>query len=209
MPHTLLAFGAALLLSACGPDAEELSGTLTDGIDEQGCQRLLSGPATEELTGPQSSHRLHEVGGLPACQALTSGDNGARVTVVRVPAAQWAGTQYWTFMDLLPAHPTDADADPRLLELMESLREKTLPDEDACELFVALAEERHGSAEPLVVSPAALGGLSLLSAQACDGGQFALVTMESAADLELTPERESLLRAAVDELHPGDLAPGD
>ena len=170
----------------------------TDSISEEQCDDLLSGEAMQELTGEQGSFRLHDVGDLPACQALTAGDNGMRITVVRVPATQWASSQRQTFADLLPSTGDHVDE-------LSALDDETLTDEAACELFEALMEHTHGGAAPWVVATASLGRLQTIAAQACTSGEFSLVTAEETGEFELTPQRRTQFRAALQEVHPEPL----
>ena len=190
---------AVLMLSACGQERELPAGG-TQGMDEAGCRALLGGPAVEELTGEQDSHRMHEVGSLSGCQALTASSNGMRITVVQVPGSQWAESQERTFSDLLP------DGDPAITELTEKLGSGELTDEEGCRLFDALAAATHKTDGPVVVGIAPLGALSQASAQACVDGEFGLVAMERMSKYDLTADLEELLTHALDEVHPAELA---
>lgn len=191
---------SALVVTGCGGMSDDERAQLhTDAIDEEGCEDLLSGELMGELTGSQGSFRLTEVGGLDACQALIT-RTGSRVTAVRLPASSWAQSQARTFQDVL----VPATSDPEVTALAEKVSGSGVSDDEACTLFAALSEVTYPDAGSVVISTFPLGGLEVASAQACTDGEFGLLNIESAGSIDLTDELRSAMRAALDEIHPGE-----
>lgn len=194
-----LAAGAALAGCSSTPPHE----LTTTGADESVCENLLSGEAMQQLTGEQGAFGTKELSELPTCQALIDSEAGSRVSVVRVPAADWAATATQK-LGYLAGTGQAGEYAAEIDQLVGTAQAGDLTGPEACTMFGLLAELEHDSpAETsLVVASSSRGGLEVMTAQACAEGDYTMVELESMDDWgDEDAVRDSLI-AAVEELNP-------
>lgn len=194
----LVAGAAAVALAACsGTPPHEV---MTTDADESACEDVLSGERMQELTGEQGAFRTKELDDLPACQALIDGQGTSRVSVVRVPATDWAST----VSDRVGYLAGTGEITGETEQLAGKLAQGELSGAEACTLFGYLAEFDHDSPADanLVVAETPRGALEVMTAQSCVDATYTMVEFESTDEWADEDAVRAGLTAAIEELNP-------
>lgn len=210
----LVTLGIAMLIAGCADDnesSERLAKMSTVGIDESGCETLLSGDDMSALTGDQEAHRTIDDQDRLRCQALIS-ETGSRVTVWRVPASEWVPFIMPSLDRALMEEPTgDAEDDQQFVALADKVQDSiAISDDEACQVFEHLTQVVDGSppGTSMTIDRLPKGNLSVAAGQACSSGVYTLLEIESLNDISESEETDRLLGAALSEFYVEDLLVG-